>query len=274
MRIPQSSMLRSVLALAGLLGAATAWATDDAPFAKVIAVSGTATAERPGEAPRVLHCGDPVYAGERVKTAAEAKVDLLGGASFAALDGAGVVDLSRTGSGTPAYDLLQGHLRVVDDDGSKPAQIATPGLVAERSGRDTEALVVPEKAWTVSLICPYDAPLASHRRDRATETIEPGPGQCAVAKPREPLYLAPASHPRIQLASDQCPAPLPLAKNVTDRFGSPADVAAGPPGATSFAPPIGSNLDPQTIRTFSDSPGFDRNRRVLGVNPLPPVGPP
>lgn len=47
------------------------------PVAWVVSLTGTASAQRPGAAPRPLQCGDALYAGERVVTGAASSVAVI-----------------------------------------------------------------------------------------------------------------------------------------------------------------------------------------------------
>ena len=78
-------------------------------------------------------------------------------------------------------------LRVAPADG----EIATPGLVAARSGSDTEAMAFAgEKAGVVSMVCPFEESVNLVRRGDPAQTAVAPAGSCVVSKPREPLYQA------------------------------------------------------------------------------------
>jgi hypothetical protein len=197
---------------------------------RVVAVRGQATAQAPGGAPRSLQCNDPIYAGDQIEIADEGVLGVLSGGIYAGMGQKTRLEMQATDGGAPRLDLQQGHLRVLDaESGGSAARIQTPGLLAYDAGRDTEALVYPEKAWTVSMVCAYEDPVQVTRAAKGDGT-RALPGRCAIDKPREALFTAPANHPRLAVIDDECGTPLltPVAGTALDHFGSPADVAAGP----------------------------------------------
>jgi len=81
------------------------------------------------------------------------------------------------------------------------------------------------------MICEWDEPLVA---DRGPERLTLGPGECVIAKQKEPLYLARAHDQRIAAAPDEVcdtdPALIAALAGAPVRHLSPSDVAAGPPG--------------------------------------------
>lgn len=259
---------------AALVAGGAAAASADEPVARVVAVRGSATAQSPGEEPRPLRCNDPLHAGDRIATEPGASVSLLAGDVYAGLDARTVATVDGAAD-RPRLAVERGHLRVLDAGGRTPVRLETPGLAAADAGADVEALVFPEKAWTVSMLCAYDESLAVTRP--SGEGARPEAGSCAVSKPGEPLFVADASHPRLAVVADACPLDLELAGLPAGRFGSPADVALGPDVAagplTSLAPAIaaaggGALRNPCEVGVSCSGPAAGTG------SPFPPVGPP
>lgn len=230
-------------ALAGLAPAATA----DEAAGRVVAVRGTVMAQAPGEELRQLECNDPVFPGDRIVSSKGAALGILSDGIYSGLDESTKLDFSTTQSGAPDLSLVDGHLRMVDARGGERARIATPGLVAADAGTDTEAFAFGEKVGVVSMVCPWNDALAVHSA-AGPEGIRAGVGSCAIHKPKEPLYVAGATEPRLGVLNDHC-SPLPVAGAAAGRFGSPADVALGPP-------PVGAGplLGPPIDAPFADDP--------------------
>jgi hypothetical protein len=178
-------------------------------------------------------------------------------------------------SGPPDLDLQTGHVRMIDmGDGTRSGRIGTPGLILADARSNSEAIVFPEKIWTVSMICSRDDSLEVERNGKPGEHLVAAPGQCAISKPKEPLYTAAASHDQLQLlARAQC-GPLDVQLGVADRF-APGDLAgllpavsAGPPG---MPPPVAPLLAP-TLPGCTVGGACQENLQFIPSGP--PVGPP
>jgi len=263
-----------VAVAAALAGAVAGSAAADETIGRVVAVRGEVTAQAPGGEPRTLRCDDPIYAGDQLSTAADGRLGVLSGGIYSGIGEKSAMRIDSTEAGAPSLDLQRGHLRVVDaESGAQaPARLETPGLVAQNAGHDTEALVFPEKAWKVSMVCAYDDPVAVTRAAKGDGTSAE-PGTCAVDKPREPLFTAQATHPRLPVIQDDCHLAAPVAGGALDYFGSPADVALGPDvaaaaGGQSLAPAIGGVGGINQLRTACDT----GNCTSPNGPPRPPFG--
>ncbi len=288
-RIPVTALAAALSAL--WVGVAPGSALAEETIGRVVAVRGQVTAESPDGTSRSLQCDDPVYAGDVLKTPAEGKVGILAGGVYAGIGEKSEMTMAATDGGAPDLDLKAGHLRILDSEGGAggSARISTPTLLAYDAGDDTEALVFPEKVAMVSMVCAYDAPVTV-TRSAVGDSTRADSGQCVVAKPKESLYTAAASHPRLPVIDDDCGAPTPVAGTALDHFGTPADVALGPDvaaaafAAPSLAPAIAGASAANGVRTPCDGdtcsgaragglsvgggpPGF-------GNTPSPPILPP
>jgi hypothetical protein len=209
------------LAVAGAAGA------EDA-FGRVSSVAGHATAQRPGEAPRPLACGDPVYADDTLETGPDARVGVQLGDVATHLDANTRVRLGELAGDAPAVRLEIGRVRMIDPrDSGAPAQLAALDADARVMGNDTEGYIFGEKVGSYAMMCEWDEPLPV---SRGREEMTANPGECVIAKPREPLYTADAHEARIPAVADLCePGPELAALNSPLNHLSPRDVAAGPP---------------------------------------------
>jgi carboxymethylenebutenolidase len=233
----------------GMLPLAAGAAAQDAVVAQVASVHGNVTAQRPGEPARRLACGDRVFAGERVVTAAGSRVGLLSGDVYAQLDADSALLAGRTSEGTPDLELEAGKLRIIDRaDAGAASRVGAVGAQARVRGNDAEAYVLREKIGAYAMFCEWDEPLeVSRGSERATAK----PGRCVIAKAREPLYEAPAHEERLALAAPEEGQAGPVIGAAPDHF-TPTDVAAGPPQF--FTPPLpGPPVMPP--RSPCDDPG-------------------
>jgi hypothetical protein len=248
-------LLRSAAALAGAgLIAATASAAGGEGAGEVVALRGVVMAQSPGDSPRRLLCGDTISAGDRIRTTENARVGVMSGGFYTQLGAESAAELENTPAGTPSVALARGHLRVLDTDagGAGAARIATPGLLAARAGTDTEAFALGEKAGVLSMVCTHDGPVEVTRAGESAPALGPGAGQCAVSKPREPVYMADASHERLPILDDDACRVGPLGGLAASRFGPPTDVALA---ATGPAPLPNLDPIPMAFRQPCDSPG-------------------
>ncbi len=235
--VKRNPLFRSPLLRAGAVVSVGAWllwgagaAAEGDVLGRVSSVAGEATAQRPGEAPRPLACGDPVYADDTLQTSAGGRVGVLLEDVAAHLAPATRVQLGRTDQAMPSARLEVGQVRMIDPrDTGDPARLAALDTGAEVIGNDAEAYIFSEKVGPYAMLCDWDAPLPV---DRGPETLSADPGQCVIAKPKEPLYLADAHETRIPAdPAEECD----LSRDFASRAGapenhlSPADVAAPGP---------------------------------------------
>jgi hypothetical protein len=218
-------------ALIGSLGVAgSALAADE--LGRVTAVAGEATAQQPGAEPRALACGDPVFAGDTLRTGSNSHVGVQLDDVATHLDANTQVEIGRTPENTPSARLLAGKVRMIDprDEGA-PAQLAALDENARVKGNDAEAYIFSEKVGPYAMMCEWDAPLPI---TRGRESKVADPGHCVIAKPKEPLYTADAHEQRIPALAQECaPGPELASLNDPRHHLSPTDVAApgyGPVG--------------------------------------------
>lgn len=226
----------SLLAIAAIWIGGTSDAAAEDTLGSVSSLAGSASAQRPGEEPRPLDCGDPVYADDTVWTAADSRVGVMLDDVMAHLAPQTRVALGRTDAATPAATLEAGRVRMIDPrDAGAPARLAALDARAEVLGNDAEAYLFKEKVGPYAMLCEWDAPLPVARAD---ENLSADPGECVISKSREPLYLARAHDERIPAAAaelcDLGPEIASLA-GAPHKHLSPADVSAPGP-----APGIGS----------------------------------
>lgn len=246
-------------AAAAWLGVAGAVFADEA-LGYVSSVSGEATAQLGSEEPRALHCGDPVYAGDLLRTAKSSSVGVLSGDVMTELAADSQLRLDRTGS-LPAATLERGKVRMLDPrESGAPARLAARDARAEVMGNDAEAYVFEEKVGPYAMLCEWDSGLPVSRGPEERKLAKPG--ECVIAKPAEPLYTARAHEARIPVvADDVCaidPGLLASLAGAPPSHLSPADVAAPPPVAGVGTAGLGA-LAPQNpqppARTPCDTPG-------------------
>lgn len=224
---------RNLFVTCALIGSlavsSTALAADE--VGRVGAVTGEATAQQPGAEPRALACGDPVFEGDTLRTGAGSHTAVLLDDVAAELDSNTQVVVGRTAENTPSARLLAGKVRMIDPrDGGAPAQLSALDADARVQGNDAEAYIFAEKVGPYAMMCEWDDPLPVSR-GRESKTADPG--ECVIAKPKEPLYTANAHDPRIPAIAQECfPGPQLALNDLT-----PADVAAAGPMPDTFQPP-------------------------------------
>jgi hypothetical protein len=249
--VPMSRvLLAAVLAAAplALLDAGSARAAS--PVGTVTSLSGSATAVGVDGAQRSLACGDAIQAGDQVEVSSDGEIGVLAGGSLAQLEGGSKARFDRTDAGAPSVDLEAGTLRMVDTraTGSPPLRIGVPGAVARGVGGDSEAHLLREKGGPYALLCEWGTPLEVSRPN-GRERVVAKPGHCAVARAREPIYLANAQSDRVPLAERALCTTGPIAGPIADRF-DPNQVAAAPPpsGLLAPAPPAFERTPCDTFR--------------------------
>ena len=214
------------LALAGAANAADQLGT-------VSSVAGDATAQQPGAEPRALACGDPVYVGDTLRTGADSRVGVQLDDVATHLDANSEVVLGRTPEAMPAARLQKGKVRMIDPrDAGAPAGLAVLDAHAAVVGNDAEAYLFSEKVGPYAMLCEWDAPLPV---TRGNEQKSAEPGECVIAKPKEPLYVASGHDVRIPAVADVCEFPDLASLNSPLNHLTPADVASAGPFASGLA---------------------------------------
>jgi hypothetical protein len=143
------------------------------------------------------------------------------------------VEIGRTPENTPSARLVSGKVRMIDprDDGA-PAQLSALDADAHVMGNDAEAYIFSEKVGPYAMMCEWDDPLPV---TRGKESKTAAPGDCVIAKPKEPLYTANAHDQRIPALAQECGPGPALAFDPNDHL-SPTQVAAAGPVADNFQP--------------------------------------
>jgi hypothetical protein len=210
-----------------VLGAASAaFAADE--LGRVTAVGGDATAQQPGAAPRALKCGDAVFPGDTLRTGAGSSVGVQMDDIATHLDANSQVEIGRTAQNTPSARLISGKVRMIDPrDGGDPALLSALDADGHVKGNDAEAYIFSEKLGPYAMLCEWSDPLPV---SRGNEQKTAKPGDCVIAKPKEPLYTAKAHEQRIPALAQECaPGPELASLNSPLNHLSPADVAAPGP---------------------------------------------
>jgi hypothetical protein len=243
------------LLLAALSFPLFAQAEEAAVAGHVTAVDGAATAQQPGQEPRSLRCGDPVYVDDRLNTAEGAQLGVLLDDVLAQLPAESTLQLNRTADLTPDVRLEQGGVRLIDPrDAGALGYLAALDARAEVMGNDVEAYIFSEKVGPYAMLCEWDAPL---RVSRDEERAVTSPGNCVIAKNLEPLYVAQAHDERIAALEDEScgidPGALAALAGDPARHLTPAAVAAAGPLAGVASAGFGEST-PSSVDVFSASP--------------------
>jgi hypothetical protein len=226
------NILFSALAGALVLGTASAALAAD-ELGRVTAVTGEATAQQPGAEPRALHCGDPVFPGDTLRTGSDSHVGVQLDDVATHVDANSQVLLGRTDVNTPSARLLAGKVRMIDPrDEGEPAMLSVLAADGHVKGNDAEAYIFSEKVGPYAMLCEWDEPLPV---SRGNESKTAKPGECVIAKPKEPLYTANAHDQRIPALAQEC-GPGPALAFVPSDHLSPTDIAAAGPVPDSFQP--------------------------------------
>jgi hypothetical protein len=223
---PNISYLFALAASLTLGAASPALAADE--LGRVTAVTGEATAQQPGAEPRALHCGDPVFPGDTLRTGADSHVGVQLDDVATHVDANSQVELGRTAVNTPSARLLAGKVRMIDPrDEGEPARLSVLAADAHVKGNDAEGYIFSEKVGPYAMLCEWDAPLPV---SRGNEQKTAAPNECVIAKPKEPLYTAKAHDARIPALAQEC-APGPGLANLNNPMNhlTPRDVASAGP---------------------------------------------
>ena len=251
---------------AALILANLAHASDEA--ARVVGIRGSVIAYSSGEEARVLAYDSPLFAGDKIVTAKGAGVGLLSGEHYVGLDESTTAVLGTTDAGAPDVVVQTGRARVLASGPGAPARLGTETFVAANAGSDTDVFAFAEKAGLVSMICPNESGVGTARGGQALAAPK---GNCAIAKRGEPLYLADAAHPPLDLLAD--PGGFDVAGDPVARIGGPLPpVALGidsdPIFASSVDPIVGDPRNPcdspAACAAFAGQPALP---------PAPPINP-
>lgn len=199
MKLLGTNPIASLFAALGLvvaLGATGAQAADT-PIAEVASVSGQVDAIDVNGQVRALSVGDPVYAGESVRTGAGASAGLWHDEALAQLPEKSRARLDVNAEGDPRVTLEEGAVRVVDPrKAGEPIELVALDSSSVVLGGDREARILKEKAGAYAMICDWVKPVAVKRR---AEGANAKPGDCVIANAREPMFAAPGHSERIPL---------------------------------------------------------------------------
>jgi len=236
-------------------------ADDSDAVGRVTALTGHVVAEREGEPPRTLHCRDTVYRGDRLVTTENARVGVLTSDVYAHVGESSKLLVDLTPADTADMTLEVGGVRVIDPrDAGSQARLAALDAEAQVVGNDAEAYIFAEKTGRYAMLCEWDGALPVARKD---ERAVAEPGQCVIAKPKEPLYLATAHDQRLA-SPDEDACPLGPVIGDLDLHLQPGDIAAGP-----LAPPWSdaATLNTDAQRNPCDVPGSGCGGFVIAIPP-------
>jgi hypothetical protein len=231
MTMREHNLFFACVLIGSLSLAGSALAADE--IGRVSAVGGDATAQQPGAELRPLACGDPVFAGDTLRTGAGSSVGVQLDDVATHLDANTQVEIGRTPENTPSARLVRGKVRMIDprDEGA-PAQLSALAADAHVKGNDAEAYIFSEKVGPYAMMCEWDDPLPV---TRGKESKTANPGECVIAKPKEPLYTANGHDQRIPALAQECGPGPAVAFNPND-YLAPTNVAAGGPVPDNFQP--------------------------------------
>jgi hypothetical protein len=191
----------------------------DAKLGQVVAVSGAAHAQAPGQASRALACDDPLRACEELVTEPGASLSFLSGDVLVRVGGGSRVALAGS-EGAPDLFVHDGSVRSTDGRaaGAAPVKLTTRDLAASASGADAE---LRTGAGVPSQLCAYDG---SAVVDAGASSRTVGAGQCLAAQDGGVASFGAAGAPSLGLeAPGFCSFEVAL-----DDSLSPGDVAAPP----------------------------------------------
>jgi hypothetical protein len=273
---------------------------------RVASTSGQVLARSAG-GERALGCGDPVFAGDTLVTAADSRVGVLMGDVLAQVAPKSSLQVAATDAGAPDATLQTGRVRMIDvrNQGTPAGRLTAGTAQGALSGNDAEAYIFSEKAGEFAMFCEWDSPLAVTRPGQRAVA---DPGQCVIAKRSEPLYTAPAHRDRIAASGgDYCPPDLgglastgphfspamargvsapgvPLWSELADSQGAPEILPCDDPGAICSAsdggvivisePPPSEDPQPGGGGMFPGSGGGTVNEPPPSTEPQPGGGGP
>ena len=253
------------LTLLGFLMVLLAPGASAAPeVARVVGVEGAALVRSPGGTSRVVVLDGVIRSGDTLVTAAGGGVGLLAGEHYVGLAESTTARLRQTEEGAPDVRVEQGRARVLASGDGPPARLGSETLIAANAGSDTDLFALREKPGLVSMLCPTEGPVSV---GQGAQALTPGPGQCAIAKLGEPLYLADANHPPLPMLAN--PGGVPLLGDPIARIGEPL-----PPVALGLSPSplFQSAVDP--LRSDPRNPCDTAGSCRAKVPAVPPVAAP
>ncbi len=160
-------------------------------------VQGQVEAVSPNGQVRTLEIGDPIHAGDSVRTGAGSTAGLWHDEALAQLPEKSKARVDRNADGQTRVTLEEGAVRVVDPrKAGDPIELVALDSSSTVLGGDREARILREKAGAYSMICDWVKPVAVTRR---AEGKSARPGDCVIANPREAMFAAPGHDERIPL---------------------------------------------------------------------------
>ena len=268
----------------GLLAAFSAQASDEnqtaaTPIADVASVQGEVEAMSPNGQVRFLEVGDPIYAGETVRTGAGSTAGLWHDEALAQLPEKSKARVDRNADGQTRVTLVEGAVRVVDPRKTgDPIELVALDSSSTVLGGDREARILREKAGAYSMICDWVKPVAVTRR---AEGKSARPGDCVIANPREAMFAAPGHDERIPLLggapslADAGPAIDPASLiDPLPPVGAAGPGAMGLGGIPSGGPGTGPPGNPLALRAACTTVGAGCQGGGFAIVEPPPGGGP
>ncbi len=195
------------------------------PIAEVASIQGTVEALSANGQVRVLAIGEPIQAGERVRTGPGSTVGLWHDEALAQLPEKSKARFDRNTDGQTRVTLEEGAIRVVDPrKAGEPIELVALDSSSTVLGGDREARILREKAGAYAMLCDWVQPVSVTRR---AEGKSARPGDCVIAHPREAMFAAPGHTDRIPLLGG--------APSLAD-----AGPAIDPAGLIDPLPPVGA----------------------------------
>lgn len=278
------------IACLGLVAASSATASDEnqaagTPIAEVASVQGEVEAVSPNGQVRLVQIGDPIYAGDSVRTGAGSTAGLWHDEALAQLPEKSKARVDRNADGQTRVTLEEGAVRVVDPrKAGAPIELVALDSSSTVLGGDREARILREKAGAYSMICDWVQPVAVTRR---AEGKSARPGDCVIANPREAMFAAPGHDERIPLLggapafADAGPAidpaslidPLPPVGAAGPGTAGLGGVAGGGPGAGPPGLPLALRSACETVNAGCLGAGFGIVEPPPGDDPFPGAAP-
>ncbi len=262
-----------------------AQATTETPIAEVASVQGQAEAMSPNGQVRILKIGDPIYAGESVRTGVGSTAGLWHDEALAQLPEKSKARVDRNADGQTRVTLEEGAIRVVDPRTTgDPIELVALDSSSTVLGGDREARILREKAGAYSMICDWVKPVSVTRR---AEGKSARPGDCVIANPREAMFAAPGHDERIPLLggaaslADAGPAidpsslidPLPPVGAAGPGAMGLGGVPGGGPGSGPPGFPLALRSACTTVNAGCQGGGFGIVEPPPGDDPFPGAGP-